>query len=232
MISKEYNSVGFNVNISVPETVAEYDTLAKKTGACLDSAIANVVYRGVLATFRDDLATVVENNTGISRKTSPVLDKTGNPKVEKETVTNADGTQTTTETPITKFDETEKVYLDRVWAILSVASAGGTPAKFASPEAAAASFTAIAQSTMDKIVFNPAETERTPSGPKKIAKAYTAIAEKALAAGKLDTLAANLATKLGDWKVDATVDSVARAISEDQRRQNAAKNLGGEYGVS
>lgn len=213
MVTKSYNSLGYDLNLSVPGSVEEYDQLAKRVGACLDDAIKNVVYRGVFATFRTKFAELIENNTGIARKTEPVLDKSGKPKTEE------DGT------PMLRFVETEKVYFDRVCAVLVSES------KFASTEAAAASFASDAQTIMSAIVFDPSETEREPSQPKKVAKAYITIATKMEEKGILAAKAQELATKLGNWKVDATVDSVAKAIAEDQRRIREATNVGSQYGV-
>lgn len=213
MVTKEFNSLDFNLKIAVPETVEEYDRLAKKEGSALSDAIFNVLYRGVFAKFRAKFAEAVENNTGIVRNTEVVLGKDGQPKKDD------DGNE------VTRYTETEKVYLNRVYAILVGKN------EFTSPEAAAASFAPLAQSIVESIVFDPSETEREPSQPKKVAKAYITIAEKAAANGKLESLALTLTAKLGNWKVEPTVDSVAKGIAEDQRRINAAKNLAGAYGV-
>lgn len=213
MITKQVATLGFNLNFNVPSTVEEYDTLAKKVGACLDSAVMNVIYRSVFAKFRSTFADAIENNTGITRLTEPtgkkVKDEAGNETAEDAV----------------RYTETEKKYFDRVCATLVQDKA------FESVEAAAASFATLAQTTIDSIVFDPSESEAAPAGPKKLAKAYIAVAEKALAAGKLEALAETLATKLGNWKVEATVDSVARAVSEDQRRKREAQKLDTEYGV-
>lgn len=225
MVTQTISTLGFDLNTQVPGSVVEYDTLAKQQGACLTSAVLNVLYRSTLATFRSNFVEAVENNTGIERKMVPVLNKDGTPKVEKEVTKNADGTETTIETPVTKYAETEKDYFSRVCAQLV------TDSKFASLEAAAGSFQALAQTTIDTITFDPSETEKTQSGPKKIAKAYTALAQKASDNGKLETLAATLATKLVNWTVLPTVDSVARAISEDQRRKRENEKLDQEYAV-
>lgn len=208
------SSLGYNtLTYAVPATVEEYDRLAKKTGATLDSAVLNVIYRGTLAEFRSKFIETVSNNTGIERATEPVLDKEGKQKVDED------------KEPVVRFVNTEGKDFDLILATLVKND------KFESVEAAAASFTTLAQSILDGIPFDPSESDRKPAGPKKVAKAYVTIATKAEAAGKLDTLAAALATKLGNWTVVATVDSVARAIGEDQRRQREAKNVGAEYGV-
>ena len=210
------NSLGFDLVYQVPATIHDYDHLAKKEGAALESAILNVIYRSVFADFRYAFLEAVVNNTGIERPTKAVLNKDGSPKMEGE------GDE---KTPVVAFVNTEKVDFDLICAKLVEEK------KFASVEAAAASFKDLAQSVIDAIAFDPSETERAPKGPKKVAKAYTTIAQKAHDTGKLESLAATLVTKLGNWKVEATVDSVARAIAEDQRRQREAKNVGAEYGV-
>jgi len=211
------SSLGFDLLYTVPATVADYDLLAKKEGAALESANLNVIYRSVFAKFRNAFLEAVVNNTGIERPTEVVKNKDGSDKTEGE------GEE---KTVVTRFINTEKVDFDLICAQLVTAK------QFESVEAAAASFLDLAQSTIDGIAFDPSETERAPSGPKKVAKAYTTIAQKALDTGKLETLVAQLSAKLGAlWKVEVTVDSVARAISEDQRRQREAKNVGAEYGV-
>ena len=213
MQTVKINSLGLIINFGVPSTVEEYDNLAKKQGACLESGIMNVLYRSTLAKFRPLLADRIENQTSIARKTETVLGKDGQPKKDE------DGTV------VEKYIESEAEYLDRVCAVLVENKT------FASTEAALASFGTLAQEVADTLVFDPSEKERQPAGPKKIAKAYLEVAQKAADSGKIEALASKLATKLGNWKVDATVESVARAISEDQRRIREATKLGADYGV-
>lgn len=45
-------TLGFKLNLQVPESVDEFDRLAGKSGACLDEATLNVIYRGWNAEFR------------------------------------------------------------------------------------------------------------------------------------------------------------------------------------
>ena len=214
MVSKTVSSLGYDLVVQVPSTIEEYDTAAKKAGAALESAINNVLYRSTFAEFRGTFSDAIENNTGIERKTEVVNGKDGQPKKD------SDGEV------VTRFTETEKVYFDRVCATLAA------DGKFDSPEAAAASFKDLAQSIIGGIAFDPSETERVFTGPKKIAKAYIAVAQKAHDTGKLVHLATQLQHKLGEtWKVEHTVDSVARAIAEDQRRKREAQKLDTEYGV-
>lgn len=213
MVSKQVNTLGFELNVNVPDTIAEYDNLAKKQGAALESAVLNVLYRSVFAKFRQQFAEAVENNTGIERLTEPTGKK----------VKNEDGSESSEDQ--VRYTETEKVYFDRACAELV------RNGQFASTEAAAASFASLAQETIGSIAFDPSESEKAPSGPKKVAKAYVTLAEKAAASGKLAALASQLGSKLGNWKVEATVDSVAKAIAEDQRRKREAQKLDAEYGV-
>jgi len=213
MVSKQVNTLGFELSVNVPDSIAEYDQLAKKQGAALESAVLNVLYRSVFARFRAQFAEAVENNTGIERLTEPTGKKV---KDENGNETGEDAV---------RFSETEKVYFDRVCAELVKSG------QAASIEAAAAGFTKLAQDTISSIAFDPSESEKAPSGPKKVAKAYVTLAEKAQAAGKLSALADQLANKLANWKVEATVDSVAKAIAEDQRRKREAQKLDAEYGV-
>lgn len=81
MKTQEYSSLGLKVNVLVPESVTEFDTNAKREGACLAEAINNCVYRGTLAEFRDEFCIALEASTGVERKTKPSgkNDASGNP---------------------------------------------------------------------------------------------------------------------------------------------------------
>jgi hypothetical protein len=48
-----YDSGGHKFNIAVPETIEEFDTLAKKQGAALEAAIDHEVYHGTLGDIRN-----------------------------------------------------------------------------------------------------------------------------------------------------------------------------------
>ena len=104
MVSKQVNTLGFELNVNVPDTIAEYDNLAKKQGAALESAVLNVLYRSVFAKFRQQFAEAVENNTGIERLTEPTGKK----------VKNEDGSESSEDQ--VRYTETEKVYFDRACA--------------------------------------------------------------------------------------------------------------------
>lgn len=158
MKSIKNNVLGIEVSMSVPETVEEFNALAKaKDGQnpCLDEAVNNVKYRGWNAEFRDiflhgrtadaanNVAAIdgVEQTTGIDRKTVAV-EKDGKPVLK-------DGVA------VEKYDETEGEYFKRVCAEKNV-----EPASFAS----------LAQSVADQIAFDPSATERKPTAPKKLPK--------------------------------------------------------------
>lgn len=96
MRSKEYESLGVTVPFQVPETIEEYERLAKRQGACLDEAIDNVVYRGCLASFRKAFVAAFEKATGVARKTRSIT-------------TTSDGKETVRNVP----DESEGRYIDR-----------------------------------------------------------------------------------------------------------------------
>ena len=64
----QYDSGGHKFNINVPESVDEFDSLAKKVGACLEAAIDHEVYHGTLGDIRDAFATKVEEVHGIKRR--------------------------------------------------------------------------------------------------------------------------------------------------------------------
>jgi len=96
MKQAKYKSLGLEVRFNVPETVDEFDSNAKRVGACLDEATNNVIYRGSLAEFRDALCDKVGEAYGIDRQTKDSGRK------------NTDGT------PIMVYDETEADYIDRV----------------------------------------------------------------------------------------------------------------------
>lgn len=225
MKSVQVSSLGFKLNSSVPETAAEYDQLAAKDGACVESAVSNTLYRSTLAEFRSNLLhgvkpvgvegdegfkpgiAGIEELTGIERKTRGTGKFKGEGESKEEVIV---------------WDETEGDYFKRVCAELVK---GG---QHASIEAAVASFAAVAQSHLDNVPFDPKETERKEAGPKKIAKVYIDTAQKLIDAGKAESAAAKLSEVL---KITVTPDlaSLSAAINEDQRRKKLA--VAAEYGV-
>lgn len=67
-VEQKFRSLGVEVSVQVPATVDEFDQNAKSVGACLREAVSNVVYRGVLAEFRDAFCDAVEEKSGVERK--------------------------------------------------------------------------------------------------------------------------------------------------------------------
>ena len=53
--------------LEVPESVEEFDQLAGRQGACLDSAVSNAVFRGHLNKARAAIVTALIEATGIAR---------------------------------------------------------------------------------------------------------------------------------------------------------------------
>lgn len=94
MQTKQFDSLGVKATAqNVPTTVEEFDTNAKRSGACLDEAVNNVIYRSFLADFRALFCEAVETATEIVRKVKSV--KKGDKDVEV-------------------WDETEGEYIRRV----------------------------------------------------------------------------------------------------------------------
>jgi hypothetical protein len=237
MKSVQVNTLLFkNLNYTVASDADEYDRLAKKVGACVDSANNNTIYRSTLADFRYNFlhgveAVGVEGDENF-RPGIPGFDKiTGIERNTRETGKfRGEGEL---KEPIVVWDETEVDYFKRALAELvkkqsTVEIDGTTFGPFASIEAAAEAFTSLAQRHLDAIPFDPSETEKKPAGPKKIAAIYVAVAKKLVAAGRAEAAAAELSSKLG-ITVLPTEDSLSRAISEDQRRER--EQVGAKYGV-
>jgi hypothetical protein len=236
-LKNDVNTLVFrNLSINVAETASEFDQLAKKEGACVESANNNTLYRSVLAQFRGNFLhgieavgkegdekfvpglAGVEQITGIERKTEGTGKFRGEGESKEEVMV---------------YAETEDKYFKRVLAELvlnksTITIEGAEVGPFDSVEAAGAAFNGLAQAHLDRVPFDPSVTERAPSGPKKIAKVYIDVAKKLIAAGKADAAAADLSSRLG-ITVEATEDGLSRAISEDQRRKREA--VGNEYGV-
>lgn len=210
------SSLGFDLNKQVPESVAEYDQLARRPNAALEDAVDSCLYRGTFAEFRslflhgcdeDDSGPAlvgVDKQTGIDRLT----------KVTK----NAKGEE------VEVWDESEAVYWKRVVAT-----------KFGGDiEAAVREFQSHAQAAMDRAAFDPSVKERKAAGPKTIAKTYIAIAKQAVADGKGQRLADLLAGHLGravalTGDVDTDVATLSRAIADREAQKRAA--LKAEYAV-
>ena len=204
-------SLGLNVNLSVPATYAEFDSLAKKENAALDEAIKNVVYRGTLAEFRDVLlhgrkADTEKGITAITgmddlfkaeRKTKPVLDKAG--AVKK----NAKGEE------LTAYDETEEEFFDRIVAANSITEADQQK---------------LADVVASQLVFDPSATERKPAAPKKLAAKYVENAKKLIAGGKIDELNKRLSKAIN--KTFTPVTTLTDGQTQEQLDAANAETLG------
>lgn len=211
------NSLGLDLDYSVPGSTDEFDQLAKRSGACLAEANNNVLYRSVLAEFRDTFlhgnedgsVEGVDKQTGIERKYRVTKPETRNDKNE------------ITQEEVTAWDESEKVYFDRVLATL--VQQGTYP----SVDAARASFQGHAQAVINTVVFDPSQRERAAKGPKKTPKSYVEIAEAlvtlkgsvaAAIAGFNAKTGASLAVS-GNDEADKAV--LATAIWNDQKAKKA-----------
>lgn len=197
--------VGVSYNISVPETAEEYDQLAGKVGACVSSANRNVIYRQTNPQFRPKFCELVEEDTGIERKTKVTGTKT---------VKDDDGNETTEE--IIGYAETEKVYLDRVYAEENLVDEEQIMARFGD----------LVSQAEAEVVFDPSEHEAAPK-VKKPKKIHRTTAEQILEqAGEeaLAMVASKLAEEL-DIEVEATVDSVAMALQTRENRRDVVSEL-------
>jgi hypothetical protein len=93
-------SLGQEFQLAVPESVGEYDQLAKKDGAALESAIANAIFRGYLPEWRTKYVEELEKVSGVKRE----VDAEGNP---------------------TGTDASENKYAERVYATVAKDENGG-----------------------------------------------------------------------------------------------------------
>lgn len=220
MQATEVKSLGYKLNYNVPSSIEEFDQLAKESGAGLREANRNVLYRSVLAQFRNAFLHGLDADEG--QEAIEGLDKlTGverNFKVTKPEVRDGDGKITQEE--VSAWDETEDEYYKRVMATL--VKNGNYP----SVEAAEAAFAGHAQAVLSAIPFDPSKTERKSSGPKKVPATYVDVAKEIIAQGGADKAAAKLSSVLGRT-VEANEASLAQAVWDDQKRQK--KQLAAGY---
>lgn len=85
MIQKTFNSLGVDVKINVPETIAE---AVEKFGEeiVLDRFVKSVVYHSTLGDFRDGFVSKLEEVTGVARKTKLVDEEEVYAETESEYV--------------------------------------------------------------------------------------------------------------------------------------------------
>lgn len=67
MATYKTSSLGYDLNFSGPDTIEEYDKLAGKSGAALEDAVFNEIYRGTLPEWGDKWATELKALTKIER---------------------------------------------------------------------------------------------------------------------------------------------------------------------
>ena len=62
------NTLDLTFPVTVPKTASAFDRMAGRTGACVEEAVRNVIYRGVNHDFRAALCERLEAETGEPRK--------------------------------------------------------------------------------------------------------------------------------------------------------------------
>jgi hypothetical protein len=204
------------LNYDVPASVEEFDKLAGRSGAALDEANKNVLYRAVLNRARYGFLHGLEEDkeagtpaveglealTGIERKT----------KITKPEVKDAEGK--ITQEQVEAWDETEANYEERVYATLVAAG------KFPSVDAAIANYRSLMQDVLDALPFDPSKQERQSAGPKKTPKTYIGIAEALIerCSGSVEDAVARFNAKTGQ-SIAATKEALAKGIWDDQVAQ-------------
>lgn len=222
MQTVQQKSLGYVLSISVPDSVEEFDRLAKEAGAALKEANKNVTYRSWNPDFRstflhgreagDGVEAIegLEQLTGIERKT----------KVIKAEQKDAEGKITQEE--VLGYGETEDEYNERVLATL--VSRGDFP----SLDAARAHYGQVAQSIASGIAFDPSKTERKSAGPKKTPKTYVAVAQEIVKiTGSIDAACAAFAKKTGTTPTANTEEALAKAVWDVERAR--VKSRANEY---
>lgn len=215
MKTAKFKSLGLEVNLEVPASVEEFDTNAKRTGACLDEAINNVVYRGSLAELRDlflhgreaDKETGATAFDGIEQKT----------KIERKT--RDTGRKDKDGNAILTFGETEAEYFDRVCATQKVEPS---------------SFQTLMDAAAKLVRFDAAARERKPAAPKKLANKYRETAEAILKGAHLKRFVADVKAALGkEFKAtgDKAKDAEAlgwlvKEFADYKERQTLASMVG------
>ena len=160
MVTETYDCLGLTLKIQVPRDVAEFDANAKRVGACLENAVDNVVYRGVLNRARPAFVKLFSEKTGVS------------PRTIEETVVVEDGSTKT----VTKRDprDTDDRFIKRV-----LAERGETIEQYQSlmdtvPDVRDAEGNLV-------VVFDASKAERqvkSPTIPKRFVEAAKVIVEK------------------------------------------------------
>ncbi len=170
MSAKYETSVfGHDLIINVPTSVAEYDKLAKKEGACLEAAIDHEVAHGTLGAIRKALCKLFEDEGGEGKGAKRRETATG------KFATDKDGKKT----EILK-KETDLDFFNRIVAEKSLTA-----------EQVAAMIATVADGGAKEVKFDPSTTPRQPAKPPVLAADYINSAKLNL--GKLDDAKINKA---------------------------------------
>lgn len=213
---------GVDVTKQISSNPAEYDSLAKKIGACHEAAVNYYNYHRYFSDVRDVVLhgqpEVKDSKTGaiiqpeikgmdevfgVERKSEPVLNKDKTPKLMQ------DG-----KTPVTAWVEKEGDYFKRVVAEKSITEAD---------------LKTFVQSIVDQIPWNPSVSEHVARGPGKLANVwmeqgklyYKAVTTNA------DTLAAlNSSIKALINKEFVPVTTPAEGVTQAVQDEKQAEVLG------
>jgi hypothetical protein len=204
MTNKTSRFLGLALVTATPSTVDEYEQLSGIPGSCLQSAIANELYRGVFADARAEFCDALEKETLLERKTRA----TGKKKK------NEDGT----EEDVLVYDESEAEYVKRV--LVELAEKEGVA------EVPVTRFQHLADALSvggsNEIKFDPSRKERAAAGPKKLAKRFIEAAQSVLDAGR----GSDWVAKYGG---DGTLEAIAGKLKELQDAEDAKQKLSDKF---
>lgn len=222
--------------LPVPETIEEFDALAKKPGAGLKSAVDNEIYRGVNADVRATFCEELEkhfvekypDHVELKRKT-----KDSGRKKKTEGV----------EEPVMVYAEAELEYVKRALAVLGTIEDREVPVT--EYQFILDSIMLMTEKVKDEagneieqllIRFDPSRAERSERGPKTVPKVYIKAAEQLIAAGAFDRFTANhgLAYTPAEGASEADIlaaktDLVARKIQALEEAERAKIDLANKY---
>lgn len=211
MKTQTYKSLGLSVNLSVPESVAEFDANAKRAGACLEEAINNCVYRGSLADFRYSFLHGLDEDKEKNIAAVPGIEQTT--KIER--LTKPTGRKDKDGADILVYNETEADYFARVCVEKKVE---------------ATAYQALADTIAKTITFDASARERKPSLPKKLAQKYKDTATAIMSGANFKRFTADVKKALGkdivltndkDKDVEA-VGWIVKAFAEYKEQQALA----------
>lgn len=220
------NGVG-GIKYRVPASVEAYDTLAKRTGACLDAAVKQQLFHGSYGDIRAGITDkLVELGHGKPRLTIGKVEvaevfeeKDGKPELTGYVST--DGKEKKFKSDADVKVEADKAFFDRVCAELGVE---------------ATHFADLIQAVADANPFDPSRKQRT-AAQRKIAKTYIEAAQGIVDAGDIaiNGAVAQL-SELLDRPIDVSdpetrVMVIATAIADNELREKREREekLKGKY---